>query len=172
MKLNEIFTGPYVVFVDMDGVIVNFLRGMKSVFPEYNEEQYQSDKNHKKEAWTAVKRYEQEGGRFWFDLKPMADANLLWKYTKHLHPEILTATGSSGSGVGIQKKDWVAANLGDGISVHAVSAFKDKAKFAKPGHILIDDMRESIDPWIAAGGIGILHTSAANTIAQLKKIGI
>jgi hypothetical protein len=28
------------------------------------------------------------------------------------------------------------------------------------------------DEWRAAGGIGILHTSAADTIQQLKKLGL
>jgi hypothetical protein len=47
-----------------------------------------------------------------------------------------------------------------------------KAEYAEPNAILIDDQPKSIDPFIAAGGIGILHTSAANTIKELKKLGL
>jgi len=35
---------------------------------------------------------------------------------------------------------------------------------------LIDDRQKNIDAWVEAGGIGIVHTSAANTIEQLKAL--
>jgi hypothetical protein len=47
-----------------------------------------------------------------------------------------------------------------------------KADFAGPGKILIDDRKDTIDSWNANGGIGILHTSTANTIEQLQKVGL
>ena len=39
--------------------------------------------------------------------------------------------------------------------------------FASPNSILIDDREDNIKGWIDAGGIGILHTSADNTINTL-----
>ena len=39
-------------------------------------------------------------------------------------------------------------------------------------HILIDDRKDNIERWEAAGGIGILHTTTENTIACLKKLAI
>jgi hypothetical protein len=44
-----------------------------------------------------------------------------------------------------------------------------KAKFAAPNHILIDDMEKNITAWEAAGGIGILHKNATDTINTLKE---
>ena len=38
-------------------------------------------------------------------------------------------------------------------------------------NVLIDDHAGNIREWEAAGGIGILHTDAASTINDLKKIG-
>ena len=35
---------------------------------------------------------------------------------------------------------------------------------------MIDDRQENIDAWESEGGIGILHTSARETIAELKKL--
>jgi len=35
---------------------------------------------------------------------------------------------------------------------------------------LIDDLPRNIDPWIEAGGIGILHKNTEDTIKKLKKI--
>ena len=37
--------------------------------------------------------------------------------------------------------------------------------------ILIDDYPKNVDQFKAAGGIGILHISASNTISQLKRLG-
>ena len=39
-------------------------------------------------------------------------------------------------------------------------------------HILIDDLPNTIEEWNNKGGIGILHTSAATTIKELKKLGL
>ena len=47
-----------------------------------------------------------------------------------------------------------------------------KQEFATPQSILIDDRKDNIDRWKEAGGIGIYHTSAADTIQQLKKLGL
>ena len=49
---------------------------------------------------------------------------------------------------------------------------KNKQKHAAPNHILIDDRKDNIERWEAAGGVGILHTNAKNTIACLKKLAI
>ena len=38
--------------------------------------------------------------------------------------------------------------------------------------ILIDDRASIIDNWNTAGGNGILHTSAPQTISKLKKLGL
>ena len=36
----------------------------------------------------------------------------------------------------------------------------------------LHDMEQTIKEWRNAGGVGILHTSAANTIKELKKLGL
>ena len=43
----------------------------------------------------------------------------------------------------------------------------EKAKFAGKNHILIDDLEKNITAWEAAGGIGILHKNANDTINTL-----
>jgi 5'(3')-deoxyribonucleotidase len=44
---------------------------------------------------------------------------------------------------------------------------KDKHTHCTPGDILIDDRINNINEWIKSGGIGILHTTSAETIQQL-----
>jgi hypothetical protein len=41
----------------------------------------------------------------------------------------------------------------------------------KRPNVLIDDHKGNIRDWESAGGIGIVHTDAASTINDLKKIG-
>jgi len=50
-------------------------------------------------------------------------------------------------------------------------ASRDKCKFAKPGDVLIDDWTKYRDLWLAMGGRFITHTSAENSIQQLKELG-
>ena len=45
-----------------------------------------------------------------------------------------------------------------------------KAAFAHKKAVLIDDREKNIDCWVEAGGIGILHTKADDTIAKLNEI--
>lgn len=106
-------------------------------------------------------------------MDPMEDAFELWDHIKEYFPTILSATGHVPNAKE-EKRDWVGRHLGDttaGMALFVRSA-SDKAQYAAPNHILIDDRPKAIEPWIEAGGIGILHTSAADTIEQLKKLGI
>ena len=48
----------------------------------------------------------------------------------------------------------------------------DMLEYANEHSILIDDMQKNIDQWKAAGGIGILHTNAKDTIKKLKDLGL
>ena len=47
-----------------------------------------------------------------------------------------------------------------------------KQEFATSDTILIDDRADNIQRWKDAGGIGIHHTSAENTIKQLQDLGL
>ncbi len=68
------------------------------------------------------------------------------------------------------KRVWVKRELpGTKLILRYAS---QKQEYASPTSILIDDRQKNIDQWEAAGGIGILHTSTANTIEQLKKLGL
>jgi len=46
----------------------------------------------------------------------------------------------------------------------------NKKKYAAPNHVLIDDRKDNIEGWESEGGVGILHTSAEDTIAKLLNI--
>lgn len=158
----------YKIFVDLDGVLVDFDKQAAAIgFPV---EQFEADNKVKSRFWHTIGRMAHHGYEFWGVMDPMEDAFDLWNYIKDRAPEILSATGHVGNAA-VEKHKWVATHLGD-VTVHLVRKSKDKAEFAAAHHILIDDREKSIEPWVAAGGIGILHTSAAVTIRQLKELGL
>ncbi len=159
------------IFVDLDGVLANFDGKMKELYPEFDGDVAKTNKKMKSKAWNMVTQY-QKTGYFWYDLQMMPDAIELWYYvnTNFTNVKILTACGQPQYKAGEQKLKWVTKHLGKNVDVILVEHSKHKASYATPNTILIDDMGKSIVPFIQAGGIGILHTGAANSIEQLKEI--
>jgi len=182
MKIEELYepkgndkkSGPqdYKLFVDMDGVVADFVAGIKKIMPDYDDSRYDKESKYRSQMWKAVKEYSEEGGTLWEDLPLMSDGQKLWDFLEAHDPEILSATGNPAYGSREQKKNWIAEHFGSDIVVNLVRKSEEKAEYAKDNYILIDDrLDKSIKPWVAAGGIGIHHTSAAKTIAELKKLG-
>lgn len=183
MKLNEIANTQglernipvvdrpqYKIYVDLDGVLVDFDKAMAAIgFPL---DVVLRDKKAKSKFWQTVGWMAKNGKPFWGNMDPMPDAHVLWNYLQkyHIKPEILSATGHVGNATE-EKHAWVKQHLGV-VPTHLVRKSSDKAQFAAPNHILIDDRAKSIEPWTAAGGIGILHKSAADTVAKLEELGV
>lgn len=161
------------LFVDLDGVLADFVKGYELASGNnLDQYRYHADSKYRNQTWKWVEQHGEQGGKLWRDLPPMADAAQLWDYVKSHNPTILTATGKPKYGAEQQKKEWFAQHFDPSVPMLFTRKSAEKASHAKPGHVLIDDQPKSIDPWVAAGGIGILHTSAADTINQLKKLGI
>ena len=167
ISLKEIASKRYKLFVDMDGVLVNFVKGFSEISddPKAKHPRKYTQKYGDDVFWKLIKSY---GIDFWKDLEWMPDGKKLWKYIKNREPIILStpAIGFKPSYDG--KKKWVGQHIGS----YEVILTDKKYKFANESSILIDDMDFNINPWVQAGGIGILHKSASDTISKLKKLGI
>lgn len=172
MKLTEL-TNQYRIYVDIDGVLADFEKKMGELMGEpYSQKRYWTDPTYKKQMWKNVADYQKQGGKLWSDLDIMHDADQLWKYIEKYNPEILSASGHDKHGAAPQKQRWIKQHFGPHVRVNIVHSAVDKQRHAGPNHILIDDQEKALEPWRAAGGIGILHTSAANTIKQLQDLGL
>ena len=164
--IREIIEEPkYKIFSDMDGVLTDFDTSFKKasdgMAPRDYEKKFGKDK-----FWELI-----DGGGvgYWVGMPYMPDGETYWNYIKDYDVELLSSPSrSSTSRLG--KRLWVRNNT-PGVKLTLAQAAK-KQNYAAPNHILIDDRKSNIDQWIAAGGIGILHTSASNTISQLKKLGL
>lgn len=174
MKLAEIneMEGPqdYKLFVDLDGVLVDWAKGIEDLTGA----PYGSMP--KNQMWKAIGAAVKAGKRVWYDLDPTPDAFELWNYVKGYDPVILTAYATSVKSSAQDKVDWVRKHLGPKVETITVPGWMHKAEYVAPNHILIDDDQHGSKPvvesWIRSGGIGIVHTSAADTIKQLKELGL
>jgi len=101
----------------------------------------------------------------------MPDGKQLWSYVKKYKPNILSAPSQDPSSV-VGKEAWLKINLKNQFKKAYFYNRANKKLFAGENKILIDDMEQTINEWNEKGGIGILHTSAANTIKELKKLGL
>ena len=160
----------YQLFVDMDGVLADFEGGFKRLSGR------DISSLAKRQFWAMffgiIKKKASEGNysekQYWAELEWMSDGKTLWQYVKQYNPTLLTAPPNSQSEAG--KKQWVSKRLGSAPIIFKQA--RDKPQYSKKDAILIDDRASTVDGWNAKGGIGILHTSASNTIRQLKKLGL
>lgn len=147
----------------MDGVLVDFEKGYEDLTGQNIRGQHVSGGPN---FWDPITK---AGAQFWIKLPWMADGKQLWEYIKQYTPVLLSAPSREESSK-IGKYVWVKREM-PGTKLILRSAER-KQEFATPQSILIDDRKDNIDRWKEAGGIGIYHTSAADTIQQLKKLGL
>lgn len=153
----------YTIYCDMDGVLVDFERGYKELTGYYT-------KNHPDNSkfWEPI---DKEGPSYWANLHWMPDGQQLWRYIKKYKPNILSSPSrSQTSRVG--KEAWVKMHIPNQYKKLLLYPRHEKQLFARENNILIDDLPNTIQEWNDKGGIGILHKSAATTIAKLKTLGL
>jgi hypothetical protein len=149
---------------DLDGVMVDF----------YGETSRILGANYKSlpsaQAWSALEKIP----HLFEKLPVLPDALELWRGIQGRGRPLraLTAipkpTGLLNTAPG-DKRIWVRQNISQTVPVLIAPHGAAKAVWARPGHILIDDLQRNIDAWVAAGGIGILHRSARETLEQLEE---
>ena len=153
----------YQIYCDMDGVLADFERGYEELTGINLQGEFQPEGA---EFWDPIQK---AGVGYWAGLKWMPDGKQLWDYIKPYKPKLLSAPSRDQSSR-IGKHVWVKHKI-PGTPLILRYANKKK-ELASPTSILIDDRQKNIDDWVAAGGIGILHTNTANTIKELQKLGL
>ena len=147
------------LYLDMDGVLADFHK-------EYVK--YDPDKSDRKKFRSAVIDHQ-----IFTKLDFMPDTQELLNHVCKLNGvtiEILTSMGThdpfQAQAAKQQKLQWLAAkNIP--YKANFVHNKKEKAMYAGSTSILIDDSVGCISPYVEAGGHGILHTNASNTIRLL-----
>ena len=154
----------YIIYCDMDGVLVDFEKGYYDLTGTSTKQFPKGDNS----FWQPIS---DAGAEFWATLPWMPDGKELWNYIKKYNPNILSSPSQDPSSQ-IGKEAWLKMNLQGGYKKAYFYGRANKQLFSDKNRILIDDLEQTIREWNAKGGIGILHTSAANTIKELKKLGL
>ena len=153
------------IFVDMDGVLADFVRGVESSKYLNGPFDRQADYDDQKLKFSNAGLFR--------DLPPMKDMQALVNYCKNcgIDWEILSCSGMlNRTKVTKDKIDWIRKYVHPSVIITCTLKGKDKAVFARPGHVLIDDKQSNIKAWQDAGGYGILHIDAKTTIDHLNKL--
>lgn len=158
------------LYLDMDGVLADFNKEYTKIDP---------NKEDRKKFRSAVLDY-----KIFEHLDFMPDTQELLNHVSRLHGvtcEILTSMGThdpfQGESAKTQKLKWLnAKNIP--YKANFVRSKEEKAQYATPTSILIDDSVGCISPFIRAGGHGILHVTASETnslldatILQIRALG-
>ena len=162
---NEKTVMNYEIYSDMDGVLTDFdtafMKASDGIPPREYEKKFGKDK-----FWELI---DGRGVGYWVGMPWMSDGKEYWDYIKEYKP-ILLSSPSRSSTSRLGKRLWVRNQL-PGTKL-ILSQAKDKQNYAQKDRILIDDRPSNIDQWRSQGGVGILHTSASDTIRQLKDLGL
>lgn len=153
------------LFLDMDGVLADFdkraleILGMK---PSIFEERYGSEA-----FWIIL----QNTPDFYNSFDMMIDAPFLLEAVKHLDPIILTGVPATKMELAVaNKRVWAGRMIG--LVPVITCRSRDKSNWCLPGDVIVDDRTEYRHLWEQKGGIWVTHTSAWNSIKELKSLGV
>lgn len=159
------------IYIDMDGVFVNF------------------DLHFKKLHGVSPKELKGDDNDFWkiFDTKCDGFFRDCSPFDGHLDflQDVLTIANEYDYGVEMltaiprrsthptahqEKQDWMHLNGMSHIKMNIGPYAIDKQKWCTPGSILIDDTARNIAQWSAAGGTGIYHENFTKSLVILKDV--
>ena len=148
------------LFLDLDGVLADFDRGVHAVTGA------RPEALPLKTMWAALAK----APAFFETLELMHDAEALWRFCAPHRPTILTGL-PLGAWAPDQKRRWVARVLGVHVPIITCMS-RDKPRWSGPGHVLVDDRASAREGWERKGGRFVHHVSAEQSIARLRELGI
>lgn len=154
-----------IVYLDMDGVLADFDGTTQMLLGSA----YNLKEEVNKPNWGMLHSLQ----NVFSLLRPLPDAFELWEYVNSSYDDvrILTAIPKRAHfpEAANDKRNWIHELFGSHVKVCFGPYAFDKQFHCRPGDILIDDSAINIAQWKDRDGLGILHTSARNTIQELAK---
>ena len=160
-----------IVYFDMDGVLADF----DGQFTRLTGRKWDHNAQwSKEEKWEMISKHPY----FFRDLPWMKGALAMVQYVHYANPfstyvpGIMSAASTHIEQSADQKRIWLGRELpilNGRPNIHIVAHREEKAAYARPGAILVDDHKLNIEDWNAAGGIGIFFEDAVQVIEELQK---
>lgn len=168
--IDESNISGFQLYCDMDGVLVDFIRGARDLMNDQSLKQT-IDPTKKQELWKIHGAMShQEATDWWGNLEWAPGGKELWNYIRRFNPGILSSPGKSLiSAVEQGKMHWIKTHLTP-IPKPIIFA-NNKYQHATNFNILIDDRTKNTIPWEEAGGPSILHIfgESESTIKELQE---
>lgn len=155
--------GIKTVYVDLDGVLYDYARGVK----DQTGKTIEQHGNHFKKV-IQPQLYDES---FFVKLKLMPGAKDFIRMLQANFPEvtILSAAGKyKTKDAERQKREAVYRDFGN-IKVILVTSSVDKAPYARPDTLLIDDRMKAINPFKLAGGQVLLFKDTGQATREVKQ---
>jgi hypothetical protein len=154
------------IYLDMDGVLTNFESRWAELFG--GPPGVVRDRKNFSDEWP---QFVKKGAFKTLDWFPGGQELLKYIQSKKVTVEILSSSGGARFHFEVvEQKDFWLRTHGIFYKINIVPGRKFKAEYAKPNVVLIDDTKEIIDSFNAAGGIGILHKDVNITIEKLESL--
>jgi 5'-nucleotidase len=160
-----------IIYCDLDGVLTDLIGAIRDLYdiPDLDEKNFDHYISKIKDDLN------KSHPNLFAHLPWMRDGKKLWSHLSNQHNVvILTSTPKVWLPRGAtDKPKWVSNRLGPNITTIVVKGSHEKKKYAVTNgvpNILIDDYDKNISEWISAGGMGIHHKNADETISKLNKI--
>jgi phosphopantetheine adenylyltransferase len=158
----------YKIYLDMDGVIVDFdkrFTDLAGMGPREYENSFGKEK-----FWNFIDSKEKGGGvGFWVGMPWMPGGEALYnRVAQHNHALLSSPSRSESSKLG--KRLWKKKYTPTTDLILSLAA--NKKNYANGDSILIDDRESNIQQWREAGGIGILYKSPSQVNQELDKLGL
>ena len=177
----------YEIYCDMDGVLVDFERGVvdyiTTALAEGRAEELKAkiDRDYittddlagptKNQSVREFMYKElQHNAEFWENLPWIQNGPQLWATLAPHNPNILTTPMAYGSEIG--KQAWIDKNLKP--PPKKVFMSREKYLWANKNSILIDDFTKNTIPWEQKGGIALLYKAneIEKTLSRLQELGL
>lgn len=155
------------VLLDMDGVLVDFLRGAQEVHShvEFPKDQYLDAKDL---SMSKAEFFAPMGREFWVNLKPTKEMRkiieIVESFVSRENVGILTSPCLT-AGCPDGKRDWIRKHLPDGYVLRTVIS-NTKHYCAKPSTMLIDDQQRHCYDFWNEGGHSLLFPRPWNKSAE------
>ena len=162
------------IYLDMDGVLADFSKGVLELCGIAAEEKQDENPERDDMMWEQIKKIDHFYSKL--DLMPGAREmfdSLYGRFGERC--EILTGIPKARRGIlyaAEDKTEWVKRLLSDTVVVNTVYKAEKKNFVKGNGSILIDDLEQNIREWREAGGTGILFKSAAQAMSELEELNI